>query len=152
MLVVGIDTGTNTGLAMWCTVQKKIVFMQSMAIDEALERISLLDDDISFVFVEDARQRKWYGNRKEAEDKKQGAGYVKAHAVIWEGYLTRKKIPFKMVPPGKTWKNREDEPRDGAQKRFNKIYTKIPKNTHNHHVRDAISLCYKPHRLYCTRK
>ena len=143
MLVVGIDTGRNTGLAMWCTQENRIVFMESMAIDEAWERINLLSDDISFVFVEDARLRRWYGENSEA--KKQGAGAVKAHAVIWEDYLKRKGIPYKLVAPSKTWKgvNRANI--------FNKMYPKIPTQRHNHHVRDAISLCYEPHKKYCKR-
>ena len=52
-----------------------------------------------FVRIEDARQRRWLGNK--GREALQGAGSIKRDATIWEDFLTDKKIPFEMVAPSR---------------------------------------------------
>lgn len=51
------------------------------------------------VFVEDARQRKWYNDAGKSRDKLQGAGSIKRDCKIWEDFLRDKGIPFKLIAP-----------------------------------------------------
>ena len=137
MLVIGIDTGVNTGFATWCTKEKRIIEMTCLMIHQALQRVQLLSDDIKLVIVEDARLRKgYYGENSEA--KKQGAGSIKRDASIWEAALNDWDIPFLLVAPSKgtTFKGSQ------GTKRFNRMFKNVPKGRTNEHVRDAVALCY----------
>lgn len=87
--------------------------------------------------VEDARQRKWFGNNSGA--KKQGAGSVKRDCKIWEDFLQDLKknsegsISYELIHPVK-----------GATKINAKMFqqiTGIHKRT-NEHGRDAFMLIH----------
>lgn len=104
MIWVGIDTGVNTGIAVWDSKKRELLSLDTVTIDEAIFRVLGLVaeyQDISVV-VEDARKRKWVPNthdvRKEMA-RRLGAGSVKRDAKIWEDFLTRMKIQFQMIPP-----------------------------------------------------
>jgi len=106
MIWVGIDTGVNTGMAVWDSKKRELLSLDTVTIDEAIFRVLGLVaeyQDIT-VIVEDARQRKWVPNthdiRKEMS-RRLGAGSIKRDAKIWEDFLTRMKIPFQMVAPCK---------------------------------------------------
>ena len=137
-LIIGIDTGVNTGIAAWNVTTKKIQFIHSTKIHKALRLIeSLVPYFDLFIRVEDARMRKWFGNDSNA--KKQGAGSVKRDGKIWEDYLTDLKkqemiCDFKMIHPIK-----------GTTKidaRQFKIITGHMGAT-NEHSRDAMMMVYQ---------
>jgi hypothetical protein len=99
-IYIGIDTGVNTGIAIWNKDQKELVGVNTLAIHDAMEIVlnNLYVFGVNmFVRVEDARQRTWYG--VSGKEKLQGAGSVKRDASIWEDFLKAKGIPFEMVAP-----------------------------------------------------
>ena len=93
---IGIDAGVSTGIAIWDADKKKFECIGSMMIHKAMEAILLYSPNVK-VFVEDARQRKWFG--KSGREKLQGAGSVKRDCKIWEDFLTDRNIDFEMVAP-----------------------------------------------------
>lgn len=101
MICVGIDTGKHTGFAVWDTEKRKLDFVDTIPIHEALLRIWSQRHANVEVYFEDARQRKWYGTRtaKEDRNKLQGAGSVKRDSTIWEDALKDWGIPFHAVAP-----------------------------------------------------
>lgn len=98
-LCIGIDSGVNTGFAIWDSKNKKFTEISTIKIHDAIERIKKLHESgiKIFVRVEDARQRTWFGNS--GKEKLQGAGSVKRDAVIWEDFLTDYGIPHEMIAP-----------------------------------------------------
>lgn len=99
MIQIGIDTGVNTGIAVWNSQERKLLSVSTMQIDEAMEYVMYLADEHHnevMVYFEDARLRKWVTGGRE---KLQGAGSIKRDAKIWEDFLTRKNISFKAVAP-----------------------------------------------------
>lgn len=98
---IGIDTGVNTGFAVWDTELQKYQNIYTLKIDEAMEMINVYKYNHVSIFVrfEDARLRKWFADS--GREKLQGAGSVKRDAKIWEDFLTRKQIHFESVPPRK---------------------------------------------------
>lgn len=101
--IIGIDSGTNTGLAIYERKEKKLVRVDTMKIHDAMLLIKSLVDigESIFVRVEDARQAVHGRNNSFDRNKLQGAGSIKRDAVIWEDYLTDLKVPFQMVRPKK---------------------------------------------------
>ena len=152
MVVIGVDTGTNTGIAIWCQEKKKITHFETTFIYKALSMFELLKDEIALVRVEDAR--KSYKSSKyttEADDaKKQGVGIVKRDAAIWEETLTYLGIPFELVAPtrGSTYKAKKETPQ--RMHTFHKLFPNIPRLTTvgEDHIRDAVHLCYNINRNY----
>ena len=131
--IVGIDTGVNTGLAIWNKIDKSFTTVETLQLHQVMFRIrELKDAGISFlVRVEDARLRKWFG--KSGREQLQGAGSVKRDAKIWEDFLTDLKVDFEMVAP-KNNKTKLDA------SKFKQI-TGWNERT-NEHCRDAAMLCY----------
>lgn len=84
-VIIGIDTGKHTGLAIYKKNGK--LQLQTKPIHVALFVVADICNKHSKVLVrfEDARQRKWYGGNAYA--KQQGAGSIKRDAVIWEDFL-----------------------------------------------------------------
>jgi hypothetical protein len=105
MLYIGIDTGTDTGLAVWNG--RYFTHLQTMKIHKALEYVAALataNPGAVCVVIEDARQRKWIPKErgiKERVGRAQGAGSVKRDASIWTEFCKDKKIPLLAVPPRK---------------------------------------------------
>ena len=107
MIWIGIDTGTNTGIAVWDASVRRFTEITSLPIHAALEKVKNLARFYSFrnlgvtVVFEDARLRKWYGHNTAKKDraKLQGAGSVKRDSVIWEDALTDWGIPFVKKAP-----------------------------------------------------
>lgn len=129
--IIGIDTGVDTGFAIWDRAAKKYLEIGSYPIDVAMARILELRDQKIFVRVEDARLAV-YGRSLQGF-KSQGAGSVKRDAKVWEGFLTRNNIPFEMVRPRKHFTK---WPAD----HFKRV-TGWPART-NSHGRDAAMICY----------
>ncbi len=131
--MIGIDTGVNTGIAIWDVNTKQFLRIDTVLIHEAL--LVVLDLNSRFnvkVRVEDARKRQWFGNS--GKEKLQGAGSVKRDAKIWEDFLNHNKISFEMVAP----KNNRTK-LDSIS--FNKL-TKYTMRTTSH-SRDAAMLVYQ---------
>jgi hypothetical protein len=97
MTFIGIDTGKHTGIAVY---NDGFLSIETTLIHKAMEAVlSLHASGDVFVRIEDARQRRWLGNK--GREALQGAGSIKRDATIWEDFLTDKKIPFEMVAPSR---------------------------------------------------
>lgn len=137
-LLIGIDTGTDTGLGGWNPQTEKIEFIITTKIHKAMRFIEKLAKDFDiYLRVEDARQRKWFGHNSNA--KKQGAGSIKRDAIIWEDYLNDLLKEglikgFKMIHPIR-----------GATKIDAPTFNKLTgfKGTSSNHARDAFLMVYK---------
>lgn len=131
MIVIGIDPGVKTGIAVYNTKTKEMLEIGTCMLHEAFEAVLSYKPLLKMVRVEDARKRKWLG--KNAEAKQQGAGSVKRDCKAWEDFLTAKGIPFEMVSPG------------AAKTKVNEAYFKqltgIKTRTSNH-ARDAAMLVW----------
>lgn len=97
---IGIDTGVHTGFAIWNIMNQEFIACKTMQIDEVMELIKEIYESHNdfIVVVEDARLRKFFKGENMAA-KQQGAGSIKRDAKIWEDYLTRLRIDFKLVNP-----------------------------------------------------
>lgn len=95
-LIIGIDTGVNTGIAFYQQDIKQVISVKSVMIHQAMEVILQYKNSIKLVRVEDARLRKYITGGRE---KLQGAGSIKRDAKIWEDFLTDNNIPFELVAP-----------------------------------------------------
>ena len=98
--IIGIDPGTKTGLAVWNTEEYRFVKIETMKIHDAFEEVEFWMTygwNSILVRFEDARLRKWFGNKgKEAA---QGAGSIKRDCAIWEDFLRDNDIDFQLVAP-----------------------------------------------------
>lgn len=107
MIYIGIDTGTNTGIAVWDNRQRSFISVGCVAIHKALKIVeeyhqkALEAGTRCIVRVEDPRQRTWFKQmpREEERKKLQGVGSVKRDASIWEGFLSDMGVWFEMVAP-----------------------------------------------------
>ena len=95
--IIGVDTGVNTGFAVWDAINKKFISIETLPIHKAILKIIDLRHENIFVRVEDARQRKWFGNA--GKEVLQGVGSVKRDAIIWEEFLNDYQIAFEMIHP-----------------------------------------------------
>ena len=103
MLLVGIDPGEHTGLAVYDPAARRLVECCTLPLHRALRRVEDLAaaGEIRVVF-EDARQRTWFAperSRAEYRGKLMGAGAAKRDARIWEEFLQDRGIPFSARGP-----------------------------------------------------
>lgn len=134
-LAIGIDTGTQTGYAVWNIETKGFEEIQTLKIHQALDSVleyHKLYGDKLLVRFEDARLRKWYGRATNA--KLQGVGSVKRDAKIWEDFLKDNLINYEAVHPKNIRTKLKSE-------RFQRI-TKYKGRT-SEHARDAAMLVFK---------
>lgn len=96
-VTIGIDTGVNTGLAIYDPVLSVFLRVDSVKILEAMRVVLKWRGRINRVVVEDARQVKFKTSRYKA----QGAGSVKRDCQIWQDFLEENGIPYEMVRPNK---------------------------------------------------
>jgi len=97
---IGIDSGVNTGLALWDAIDKDYKEVDTMMIHQAMDFVRSwvqYAPRMTFVRVEDARKRKWFG--ESGREQLQGAGSIKRDAKIWEDFLTDIGAQFEMVAP-----------------------------------------------------
>ena len=104
MIVVGIDPGQNTGLAVWDTVSRSFLDIRCSGIVDAMRYLSELQSErqIGLLVFEDARKRKWLPREKSLKEFKgraMGAGSVRRDSAIWEEWCRTFAIPFVAVPP-----------------------------------------------------
>ncbi len=146
MIVIGIDTGVNTGVSIWCQEKREITFFEAMPIHRALAIVQLRSEEIALVRVEDAR--KSFKNpkyiTKKDKAKLKGVGSVMRDAKIWEDMLKDLDIPYQMIAPtfASTYKATRADPK--RMNVFHKQFPKIPRLTKigEDHIRDATHLCY----------
>lgn len=107
MIYIGIDTGVNTGVAVWDSRKRSLLLVKTMKIHQAMALVkeyadnALMNGTTVLVRVEDPRQRVWYKPMTRDEERKilQGVGSVKRDATIWEDYLKDIGVKFQMVKP-----------------------------------------------------
>lgn len=129
---IGIDAGTNTGIAIWNKTNKRFEFIKTVKIHQAMEIVKdYVNRGTICVVVEDARLAV-HGRNLEAH-KAQGAGSIKRDASIWEDFLKDENVPFRMVRPNKTITKLSKETFINITK-----YTGLTSN----HSRDAAMLVY----------
>ena len=135
MILIGVDTGTHTGVAVWNSEDNEFIDIMTLKLHQAIQLVitmcQIWGKENVMILFEDARQRKWFGH--DAEAKKQGAGYVKRDAVIWEDFCTDYGIKFRALPPAK-----------GATKlspEYFKALTGWSKRT-SEHARDAAMIVF----------
>lgn len=98
MILIGIDTGVNTGFGVWDGERRVIVEIATLTITKAMDRVKKYASQGEVrLYIEDARLRNWFGNS--GREKLQGAGSVKRDAKIWEDFCNEQGIPFQMVAP-----------------------------------------------------
>lgn len=134
---IGIDTGVNTGLAIWDRKKKIWVDIKTLPIHRAMEQVLQYKGHQVIVRIEDARLRKWIPkqkNEKWERGVREGAGSVKRDASIWEDFLTDHKIPFELVAP----KNNKTKLKKEVFARYVN-YTGLT----SEHSRDAAMLVYQ---------
>ena len=99
MLVVGIDPGLHTGLAVWDTSSRQFLDIRCSGIVSAMDYL----DDIAYnrgiglVVFEDARQRTWIPREKDLAQVKgraMGAGSVKRDCSIWQEWCEARSIQY----------------------------------------------------------
>ena len=107
-ILIGIDPGEHTGLAIWDVRHKNFLRIETMSLHRALNLVRYWweeSQDKEFkmaVIFEDARQRKWFPREKNVSEyrgKLMGAGAAKRDARIWEEFLTDYGIPFTAHKP-----------------------------------------------------
>lgn len=134
---IGIDTGVNTGFAVWSTEMRKFMYIDSLMVHQAMDLVKeYAFNHVVKVIVEDPRLRKWFGSADSRQAKsgagiREGVGSVKRDANIWEDFLTDNKIPFEMAHPLK-----------GATKMNAEAFKRVTKyeGRTNEHSRDAAML------------
>lgn len=109
MIYIGIDTGVNTGIAVWDNRKRSLVCVSSTEIHKAMEEVkrwkTLAEESGTtlVVRVEDPRQRTWFGTERMSRDEErkrlQGVGSVKRDASIWDGFLKDFGVEYEMVAP-----------------------------------------------------
>lgn len=141
-LLIGIDPGVNTGVALWDAKAKALKYVDTMRIDEALHFVwcqhvehDVLTHEVK-VIVEDARQRRWIPRESSVSELKgraMGAGSVKRDCQIWQDFLNAHGIKYEMVPP-----------HQGATKWTTDTFARITgyKGRTSNHGRDAAVLVF----------
>ena len=99
MLVVGIDPGVHTGLAVWDTSSRQLLEIRCTGIVSAMDYLDDLayNRGIGLVVFEDARQRTWIPRERDIRQVKgraMGAGSVKRDCSIWEEWCSARGIQF----------------------------------------------------------
>ena len=136
-ILIGIDTGVNTGFAVaedkgnGGELQKVTSISITQAMQQVNELIAQHGKEVVQLIIEDARQRKWFTGGRE---KAQGVGSVKRDAKIWEDWCTENQINYRMIHP----KNNSTKYKADT---FKKITGWTGRT--NEHARDAAMLVFR---------
>lgn len=136
-LVIGIDPGTNTGLAVWDAEDKKFHRVDTLSIVAAMDLVLGCFPSPVRLVVEDARKRRWLPREKnlsEYRGKLMGAGSIKRDCEIWEEFAALYGIPIQFIPP-----------RKGLTKWDAETFNKMTgwKGRTSNHARDAALLVWE---------
>ena len=104
MIVVGIDPGVRTGMAVWDTSSRQLLDVRCSGIIDAMRYLRELQETrgIGLVVFEDARKRKWIPRERDLSQfrgRAMGAGSVKRDCSIWEEWCREYGIEFVCPPP-----------------------------------------------------
>lgn len=111
MILIGLDPGTHTGVAVWDCEQFRFLALGSMrihiAMDEVMQQARHLASRPILVVWEDARLRKVFTKMDEKISRygmavREGAGAAKRDAQIWHDFLEDHKIPNLPKKPNNT--------------------------------------------------
>jgi hypothetical protein len=107
-IIVGIDPGVETGVAVRELGQKEYAKIATMPIHTAIFYVlGLINDKNNDVYVifEDARKRKWFNDSgmtvKGSRGLAMGAASVKRDCTIWEDFLESQPVRWAAVAPRK---------------------------------------------------
>lgn len=131
-IILGIDPGVKTGLAMWNKQEKKMIAIYSSGILMIMKAVLSVPPGILIkIRMEDARKRKWFG--KTQREVLQGAGSIKRDCQIWEEFFLLHELPYELVAP-----------KNNKTKRDAKLFSNMTgwKSRTNEHERDAAMLVY----------
>lgn len=100
MILIGIDVGKNTGIAVMTdgkltTVETKSIIGAMEIIRVKLNIATTIGKKVK-IYIEDARLRKWVTGGRE---KLQGVGSVKRDSAIWEEFCVHYGVDFALVAP-----------------------------------------------------
>ena len=136
-ILVGIDPGVNTGLAVWSHSERKFCEVVTASIVGAMKivRDYAVEHDVT-IYTEDARKRKWIPREKSLSQFKgraMGAGSVRRDSQIWEEFAAYYDIPIVLLPP-----------RQGATKWSAEYFARVTgwKARTSNHARDAALLVF----------
>lgn len=101
MKYIGIDPGKKTGFAVWDHDARYLAEVDTMSITQAMERVRMMADVLGRenirLYIEDARQRKWYG--RTGRERLKGAGSICRDSTIWDDFCRDLGVEYVMVAP-----------------------------------------------------
>lgn len=109
-LYIGIDPGSNTGVAIWHKSEKKLELHQFDSHSEAMlfvhktiPGLGYFDRSLVQFRIEDARKAKKRPDLAEVnKGKLQGVGYVKAYSKDWEAFCKNNGYEYELLTPANT--------------------------------------------------
>jgi hypothetical protein len=97
---IGIDPGTQTGVAVWNVSQRRFESISTLSVHGAIlmfeDLLSGLHCGNVVVYLEDPNTWKGFGLRSEGIARSQGAGSIKRDFAIWRDYFYDRKV--RVVP------------------------------------------------------
>ena len=104
MLVIGIDPGLHTGLAVWDTTTRQFLDIRCGGIVSTMDYLDRLraERGIGLVVFEDARQRTWIPRERDLAQMKgraMGAGSVKRDCSVWEEWCQLRGLQYIATRP-----------------------------------------------------
>ena len=122
MKYIGIDPGKKTGFAVWDHDARYLAEVTTVSTAQAMEKVRMMADVLGRenirLYIEDARQRKWFENS--GPEKWKGAGSICRDSTIWDDFCKELGVEYVMVAPrGNTTKlnDRQFRAITGWQKR-----------------------------------
>lgn len=96
---IGIDPGKNTGFAVFCHTEKRLIECRTLLIHEALEIVRHIAeyDEHTEVVIEDPFTWVPFRRQKADNSRLQGAGSVKRDFTIWKDFCESNKIQYRTV-------------------------------------------------------
>lgn len=106
-ILIGIDPGSNTGIAVYHREKKNLLIYQYSSHVEAIlklrELLQAIEPDKIKFRIEDARKaRKRPDLAKQNIGKAQGVGYVKAYSKDWEAFCKLLGYEYELLAPSNT--------------------------------------------------
>lgn len=144
MLLIGIDPGVTTGLAVWDTERGAFYRITSGPAIHAEINVGIwAGEGPIHVYIEDARLRTWFGSADQRQARsgagvREGVGSVKRDCQRWQEFCEYHKIPHTLL-----------HPQAGRSKLSAEQFKKLTgwDERTNEHARDAAMLVYG--RLRC---
>lgn len=132
-IIIGIDPGTITGLAIWDNKRKGFQEIRSSGIITVMHYLAKLPEKhLVKIRMEDARKRNWFGNS--GREVLQGAGSIKRECTIWEEFFLFHDFTYELVAP-----------KNNKTKLDAKLFSNMTgwKSRTNEHERDAAMLVFQ---------